>query len=186
MDQIKKDSQEISEDRIKGLIELKQLDEAEILINRMLSHSPQDPTWLKNKGVIHAKKKEYEAAEECFLAALKKSPEDLTVIVNLGNIYLETGHTDQAESYYKQAMSKEPSYETPYYNLSALYKKKRQHGLSKKFMEEYQRRAIEKRINEKPDPGGSKISYPPRKIMIMAAIVIGIVLMILIGVGNNG
>jgi len=165
-------------DKVQGLLEMKLFDEAEEIIEEKLDLTPEDPKWVKLKGVLHAKRGEYEKAEELFLESLSLNSEDLTVMVNLGNIYLETGHHNRAEEYYKLAMSKDPSYETPYYNLSALYKKKRQYGLARKYMKEYDRRYLEKRINEPFSPGNRERKFPGK--YLIGLVIAGAIVLILL------
>lgn len=89
--------------------------------------SPHSPLAHRNLGAMYFLDKEYDKAEQQFLAALKLNPKESMVYNNLGLIYEHKGKLRQAETAYLKEIVNNPNYDTAYYNLGLFYGKQKKY-----------------------------------------------------------
>jgi len=73
-----------------------QLDEAEAAYKALLQEFPDVPELHQNLGIVYSLKKDWPAAEACYLKALELRPGDTQVTTALASVYQESGRADQA------------------------------------------------------------------------------------------
>jgi len=96
------------------------LNEAQRLLNEILKKNSADFNALQIVAIVHAKKKEFKTAIECFNKALKINPNSASTYHNKGNTFREMGEFDQAIIDIKKALSIKE--ESSFYNtLGCIY-----------------------------------------------------------------
>jgi Flp pilus assembly protein TadD len=108
--------------QVAKLINNGRLNEAEVVLSRILAERPDDTYLLNKKGVIYARRGDYLLAEEQFQQVIGLDPLNAPAWSNLGNVSLNTGRLDQAILHYERAISINPEYNLAYENLAAAYR----------------------------------------------------------------
>jgi tetratricopeptide (TPR) repeat protein len=98
-----------------------QLQEAEGLLNAVLTASPNDADALNLLGVVRAKQDRPAEAERLFRRALASSPSHLGAHINLGELFLTTNRPDEAMQILLRAHKLAPDRPNINLNLATLY-----------------------------------------------------------------
>lgn len=108
-------------------LKLGELDEAERRLVAYLEDHPEDPVGHNKLGIVHAERKNFTAARQCFEQALELEPNSTSALNNLGNLERETGNLAEAKVYYLKAIELDPDYAVPHNNLAVIYKQLNQY-----------------------------------------------------------
>jgi Flp pilus assembly protein TadD len=84
------------------------LDEAEAVFNEILAMNPGIAGVYRNLGYIHAQRKEWDAAEENYLAALDLRPGEPEFVTALVQMYTDSGQEEKAAALMAQAAADNP------------------------------------------------------------------------------
>ncbi|KUO70751.1 MAG: hypothetical protein APF77_06375 [Clostridia bacterium BRH_c25] len=120
-------------------LEYNKLEDAQIILEAILSEAPDYYPSINKLGVVYTRKKQLDAARSCFNKVLAINPDYAPSIVNLGNLFFEDGNDEAAIEYYKCSIGKDTAYHMAYYNLAVLYKKKGQYDEYMRYLREYKR-----------------------------------------------
>lgn len=93
---------------IETLIQAGKLSEAEMQLERRLSHSPQDATAHMLLGIVYDEKKETTKARKELEKSVLLQPRDPAFRINLGKYYAEEGNLAQAEKEFQYALKLDP------------------------------------------------------------------------------
>ncbi len=83
------------------------LDEAESLVKRALSHMPDDGYITDSLGWVHYKKGNYHQALTHLKKAVELVPDDPVILEHLGDTYLKLGDRESAVKFYRLSLEKE-------------------------------------------------------------------------------
>ena len=93
-------------------------DEAEELVKKALSLSPDDGYITDSLGWIFYKKGLFEEAVTYLKKATELAPDDPTILEHLGDAYVKANDKDKAIQYYRKAMEKKEKDKTKYSSVS--------------------------------------------------------------------
>jgi tetratricopeptide (TPR) repeat protein len=108
-------------ERAAALIRESQLARAETELTALLRARPRDPNALNLLGVVRARQKRGEEAEQLFLRALRESPTLVGAYVNLGQHYVEARKPERALWALNEAARLQPARPDINYQLASLY-----------------------------------------------------------------
>lgn len=100
-----------------------QLEQAEEVLDAILSAEPEHARAWNKLGVVFARRKDLRQAEDCFNQAIVYDSKLASSYSNLGNIYAERGWDDRAKTAYETALALDPGNPTATHNLGVLYRK---------------------------------------------------------------
>lgn len=103
------------------LMNEEKVDQARVQFEKMTTEFPQLAGPFANLGVIYAKKKEWDKAEEMLEIASEKNKKNVKVMNQLGLIYRQQGKFNKAEAVYKKAIKTAPAESMSYKNIGILY-----------------------------------------------------------------
>ncbi|MDM7929767.1 tetratricopeptide repeat protein [Blastomonas fulva] len=101
-----------------GLARSGQLDQAEAVLDRILTAAPRQPDALQLKGMVARQRGDQQAAADCFRRSLAVQPNQPHVLNNLGNSLTALGEHPEAVRAYQQAISLKPDYADARINLA--------------------------------------------------------------------
>ena len=97
------------------------LEEAELILNKMISDYPQLAGPYANLGVVYTRQKKWSEAKKVLLEGGLKNPKNIKILNQLGYVYRNNGDFKQAEKTYLSAIKKAPSETAAYLNIGILY-----------------------------------------------------------------
>ncbi len=107
--------------RVQGLIEAGELDEALEVADVYITDNPKDPRMRFLKGLILTTKTEWQEAIKVFSTLSNDFPELPAPLNNLAVVYAETGNYDLALEALKEALQINPDYASAHENLGDIY-----------------------------------------------------------------
>ncbi len=93
-----------------------QLDNAQILLEGLVTLDPQNPYLFTCLGCVYMQKKLDKAALNAFTVALTYNPSDIVAHTYAGEIALETGDLDAAVKHFQKAVELDPEGKDPHAN----------------------------------------------------------------------
>lgn len=102
-------------------LERKNYDAAIVTLKELIALDPKDYPAFFEMGVIHFIQKDYEKAEEAFLAALKNRPDYLSASLNLGRVRLARKNYPGAVEALLSALKSDSMYAPTHYFLGEAY-----------------------------------------------------------------
>lgn len=75
------------------------------------------------RGVVAARRQQWDDAEERFQRAHSLNPCHPAPLTNLGNLRIERGQYDEAVRYFQQALAVDPDYPNAHHNLAVAYRR---------------------------------------------------------------
>ncbi len=100
-----------------------ELDNANMLLKKMMRANPQNIDFYVNVGVAYEKQGKTAEAEKIYRDVLAVKPEASHARINLGNIYMSKGQAKEAAGEYETAIKCSPGFVDAYYNLGIAYLK---------------------------------------------------------------
>ncbi|MBF0282978.1 MAG: tetratricopeptide repeat protein [Magnetococcales bacterium] len=104
-----------------GLLERKQLDQAQGKVDAFLKSHQGDPRGRFVQGLLQVERRELDKAVETFKGLTKDYPDLPEPYNNLGALYAEKGEFEKARDVFLKAIRTHPSYATAHENLGDLY-----------------------------------------------------------------
>lgn len=104
-----------------------QLDDANIVYNKALAMSPDNPTIHHRMAIVADNQHQFPLADEHYQAALRARPRDVNLLSDLGYSYSLRGDTRQAELTLKEALAIDPYHKGAMANLGSIYAQQNRH-----------------------------------------------------------
>ncbi|MBN1410899.1 MAG: tetratricopeptide repeat protein [Spirochaetales bacterium] len=108
--------------RIRHAIKMRDFRAAEILLYKILHHTPHFVTAYLLLGIVYQKRGQYGKAKESFRKVLSYQPENLDALNNLGIVYKETGNYEEALTVYNKALEIDAERPDVHFNIGNVFK----------------------------------------------------------------